>query len=86
MYEISEIESTPSASTKESKISDEFIFNSVEHLVAIRLQFYEMILHKLTYSKDINEGSETPIMKSKTFHQESDDIKIIQLEETGNKT
>ena len=48
LFEISEFESTPSASTQESRSTDEFVFTSAEHLSLVRSKFYEMILNKLT--------------------------------------
>ena len=48
LFEISEFDSTPSASTQESKSADEFVFTSAEHLSFVRSKFNEMILHKLT--------------------------------------
>ena len=57
VFETSEVESTPSTSTKESKISEEFVFLSSEQLNSIRSRFYEMVLHKLTYVKDLKSRS-----------------------------
>ena len=57
VFETSEVESTPSTSTKESKISEEFVFSSSEQLNSIRSRFYEMVLHKLTYVKDSKSKS-----------------------------
>ena len=79
MYEISEIDSAQSPSTKDSKSADEFIFTSVEHLDTIRLQFYEMILHKLTFSNSFNEESCIPIKQSRSFCLENVDLHTIQI-------
>ena len=86
LYEINEQDSTPSASTQESKSSDEFIFTSTEHLNEIRSKFYEMILHKLTFTKDQNDESEHSIKKGGSFHQNiaiKDKINCVEIE---NKT
>ena len=85
MYEISEIDSVQSPSTKDSKSADEFIFTSVEHLDTIRLQFYEMILHKLTFSNSFSEELRTPIKQSRSFCLKNADLHTMQLEEKKNK-
>ena len=57
LFEISEFESMPSASTQESKSTDEFVFTSVEHLSSVRSKFYEMILHKLTNTESKDQSN-----------------------------
>ena len=60
LFEISEFESTPSASTQESKSADDFVFTSTEHLSSVRSKFYEMILQKLTSTEgkdQVKQGS-----------------------------
>ena len=57
VFETCEVESTPSASTGESKINEDFVFSSPEQLSSIRSKFYEMVLHKLTYAKDTKSKS-----------------------------
>ena len=86
LNEISEIDSTPSASTKESKSFDEFIFTTKDHLETTRLQFYEMILHKLTSSIDSNEESEIHIRRAKSFHLNTMKKEKIKLDFFKNKT
>ena len=86
LNEISEIDSTPSASTKESKSFDEFIFTTKDHLETTRLQFYEMILHKLTSSIDSNEESEVWIRRAKSFHHNTTKKETIKWDFFKNKT
>ena len=79
IYETSEADSTPSASTGESRACEEFIFASSEHLNSIRSKFNEMVLHKLTYVNELKSSkwikkckNENSIRLSKYCTKQSD--------------
>lgn len=69
LFEISETDSMPSASTQESKSADEFVFTSAEHLSLVRSKFYEMILHRLTSIESDDQIKEEmhPLEKLNSF-------------------
>lgn len=69
LYDAIEADSTPSTSTGESKIFEEFIFTSPEHLSWVKSKFYEMVLHKLTFVKHSKSKSEKIIKEFKTETQ-----------------
>lgn len=48
MFESNEADSTPSASTGESRTVEDFYFSSESQLAAVKSKFKEMLLYKLT--------------------------------------
>lgn len=85
LYDALEMDSTPSTSTGESKIFEEFVFTSVEHLSWIKAKFYEMVLHKLTFIKHSKSKSEKNIKESKSDVQGLSE-ENINFENSRNKT